>query len=72
MAFLYFLQFTLAFGLIITILMHSPKGEGMGAIGGNARIFQAPKGLEAGLDRLTLILATGFVVLSLIIAISSR
>ncbi len=72
MALLYFLQFTMAFGLIITILMHAPKGEGMGAIGGNARVFQTPKGLEAGLDRLTFILATGFVVLSLIIAIAAH
>ena len=72
MAFLYFLQFTMAFGLIITILMHSPKGEGMGAIGGNARVFHTPKGLEAGLDRLTFILGTGFVILSLIIAVAAR
>ena len=36
------------------ILLHSPKGEGMGGIGGTATLFaSAKRGAEAGLDRLT-------------------
>jgi preprotein translocase subunit SecG len=44
----------LGFALILFILLHAPKGEGMGGIGGTATIFSGSKrGAEAGLDRLT-------------------
>ena len=71
MSILHIFQFLFALGLIITILLHQPKGEGFGSIGGGAKLFNTPKGLEAGLDRLTMILATGFIILSLLIAIIS-
>ena len=38
---------------------HSAKGEGLGAIGGQAKIFGSQKGVEAGLNRLT----TGLAIL---------
>jgi preprotein translocase subunit SecG len=47
--------------LIITVLLHSPKGEGLGSIGGQARLFNNPhKDLEAGLNRVTYSAATIF------------
>ena len=51
--------------LIIAILIHSPKGEGLGAIGGQARMFNTPKnGVEAGLDKFTYAMATIFLVVA--------
>ena len=52
--------------LIVAVLLHSAKGEGLGGIGGNAHIFGSQKGLEEGLDKLTLILALTFVGSSII------
>lgn len=64
------LQFLSGLGLIITVLLHSAKGEGLGGIGGTAHIFGSQKGLEEGLDRLTLILAVTFVFISIILMFS--
>jgi preprotein translocase subunit SecG len=42
--------------LIGAILLHSPKSEGMGAIGGQARSFKPPTDdMESGLKKLTFI-----------------
>jgi len=47
--------------LIGAILLHSPKSEGMGAIGGQARSFKAPTDdLESGLKKLTFVLVLLF------------
>ncbi len=47
--------------LIGAILLHSPKSEGMGAIGGQARSFKPPTDdMESGLKRLTFILVLLF------------
>jgi preprotein translocase subunit SecG len=46
--------------LIFFILLHAPKGEGLGGIGGTATLFQGKRGAEAGLDRITWILALVF------------
>lgn len=56
------IEFISAIGLIITILMHSPKGEGLGAIGGQAKLYNTPKGMESGLNKLTYVLAVIFTV----------
>jgi preprotein translocase subunit SecG len=69
MKFLLFLQFLSGAGLITTVLLHSAKGEGMGAIGGQARVFGTQKGLEEGLDKITTFLAVTFLILSGIIGI---
>ena len=43
--------------LIGAILLHSPKSEGMGAIGGQARSFKAPTNdMESGLKKITYVL----------------
>ncbi len=69
MTFLFILQFIIAVLLILTILLHSPKEQGMGSIGGQARTFGAENDLEKGLDRATTVLAVIFVSLSILITI---
>ena len=56
------IQFASALILIVTILMHAPKGEGLGGIGGQAKMFHAQKGLDDGLSRITGILAAVFLI----------
>jgi preprotein translocase subunit SecG len=63
------LEFIISIGLITTVLMHYAKGEGLGAIGGSARMFNVQKGLESGLDKLTAALAASFLVLAIILSI---
>jgi len=47
----------LAMAIIALVLLHSPKGEGMGGIGGTATLFQGKRGAEAGIDRVTWVIA---------------
>lgn len=57
-------------GLIVAVLLHSPKGEGLGSIGGQARMFNNPyKELEAPLNRITYGLATIFMVVATILGL---
>lgn len=65
------LQFFSAASVIVTVLLHSAKGEGLGGIGGQARIFGSPKGLEEGLDKITAICAAIFITLSIILGITN-
>jgi preprotein translocase subunit SecG len=58
-----------AVGLIVTILMHSVKGEGLAGIGGQARLFSSQKGMETGLNRMTAVLAGIFLVTALVIGL---
>ena len=56
--------------LIVAILLHSPKGEGLGAIGGQAQLFNAPqKDMERGLTRFTGVLALIFMVVATILGL---
>lgn len=43
----------LAVGLIGLVLLHAPKGDGLGGIGGSATLFTGKRGAEAGLDKVT-------------------
>jgi len=63
------IQFISAALLIVAILLHSAKGEGLGGIGGSAKLFGTPKGLEEGLDRITWGLAIVFMFISVLLAI---
>ncbi|RAP28007.1 preprotein translocase subunit SecG [Candidatus Marinamargulisbacteria bacterium SCGC AG-343-D04] len=56
------IEFISAVLLIIAVLLHSAKGEGLGGIGGQARIFNSQKGLESGLDKITYALAFIFLL----------
>lgn len=48
--------------LIVLILMHSPKGDGIAGIGSAAQMFTSQKSAEKGLNKLTAIIAAVFVV----------
>ena len=47
------LQMLLALMIIGLVLVHSPKGDGIGGIGGAAQLFSSQRGAEAGLNKLT-------------------
>ena len=66
---LLFIQLMSAIFLIIAILLHSAKGEGLGGIGGTAKLFGTQKGLEEGLDKITYALAGIFLFTSFILSI---
>ncbi len=63
------LQIISAIALVATVLLHTAKGEGLGGIGGHAKIFGTQKGLEEGLDRITATCAIFFVLISIVLAI---
>ena len=48
--------------LIVLILMHSPKGDGIAGIGNAAQMFTSQKSPEKGLNKLTGIVAGIFVL----------
>jgi preprotein translocase subunit SecG len=47
------IQVTSSVLLIILVLIHSPKGEGIGAMGGTSQLFASQKGAEAALNKIT-------------------
>lgn len=63
------IQILAAVTVVLTVILHAAKGEGLGGIGGAAKLFGSPKGLEAGLDKITAASAVVFMVVSLILAI---
>lgn len=66
---LLFVQFISAALLIVAILLHAAKGEGLGGIGGSAKLFGTPKGMEEGLDKITWGLAIIFLTISVLLGI---
>jgi len=62
-------QLGTALALIVAVLLHVAKGEGLGGIGGSARLFGTPKGMEQGLDRITWSCAILFLSVSIFLAI---
>ena len=48
--------------LIVLILMHSPKGDGIAGIGNAAQMFTSQKSAEKGLNKLTGLVAGIFVL----------
>ena len=48
--------------LILLILMHSPKGDGIAGIGSAAQMFSSQKSAEKGLNKLTGIVAGIFIL----------
>ncbi|HEY9709201.1 MAG TPA: preprotein translocase subunit SecG [Oculatellaceae cyanobacterium] len=57
-----------AFGLIILVLLHSPKGDGIGGIGGQAQLFTSTKSAETALNRVTWVLAVIFIGLTVVLS----
>lgn len=63
---IWIIQIVAAILLIVLVLIHSPKGDGLGAMGGMANIFSSQKSAESGLNKITANIALVFVVTSLI------
>lgn len=42
-----------AVGIVILVLLHSPKGDGLGGLGGQAQLFTSTKSAETTLNRAT-------------------
>ena len=57
-----------AVGLITLVLLHSPKGDGLGGIGGQAQLFTSTKSAETTLNRVTWTLAALFLGLTLVLS----
>lgn len=56
------IQIISALLLIVLILLHSPKGDGIAGIGGASHVFASQKSAEKGLNKLTSIVAAIFLV----------
>ena len=50
--------------LTVLVLLHNPKGEGLGGIGSSANLFTGPSQAEAGLDKVTCGAASVFLLTS--------
>lgn len=57
-----------AVGLIILVLLHSPKGDGLGGLGGQAQLFTSTKSAEQTLNRVTWILTILFIGLTIVLS----
>ena len=60
--FIWAIQIISAFFVIILVLLHSPKGDGIAGIGGASQLFSSQKSAEKGLNKLTTIFAVIFAV----------
>lgn len=56
------IQIVSAVLLIILILLHSPKGDGIAGMGGASQLFSSQKSAELGLNKLTGVIAIIFIV----------
>ena len=56
------IQIATALLLIVLILLHSPKGDGIAGIGGASHVFASQKSAEKGLNKLTGIVAVIFLI----------
>lgn len=57
-----------ALGLIILVLLHSPKGDGLGSLGGQAQLFTSTKSAETTLNRITWTLTILFMGLTIVLS----
>ncbi len=54
--------------LVILVLLHSPKGDGIGGIGGQAQLFTSAKSAENTLNRVTWALSVVFIGLTIVLS----
>ncbi|MBD3882540.1 preprotein translocase subunit SecG [Phormidium tenue FACHB-886] len=57
-----------AVGLVILVLLHSPKGDGLGGLGGQAQLFTSTKSAESTLNRITWTLTVVFMGLTVVLS----
>lgn len=67
LTFTWVVQIVSALLLIILILLHSPKGEGIGGIGGASQLFTSQKSAETGLNKLTSYIAIVFIICTVLL-----
>ncbi len=60
--FIWTIQILSSMLLIVLILLHSPKGDGIAGMGGASQIFTSQKSAEKGLNKVTGIVAGIFVL----------
>lgn len=65
-------HFVLAVAVIGVILLQGPKGEGLGAIGGSARMFHGPRPRETLMTRITVTVSVLFVFSATYLALVGR
>ncbi len=53
--------------LIVLILLHSPKGDGIAGMGGASHVFASQKSAEKGLNKLTGIVSAIFLICTFLI-----
>ncbi len=66
------LHFVLAAVVVGLVLLQGPKGEGLGAIGGSARLFHGPRPRETFFTRTTAVAAVLFALTSAYLAFVLR
>ncbi len=54
--------------LVVLILLHSPKGDGLGGIGGQAQLFTSAKSAEKTLNQITWTLSIIFISLTIVLS----
>jgi len=57
-----------AIGVIVLVLLHSPKGDGIGGIGGQAQLFTSTKSAETALNRVTWVFSVIFIGLTVVLS----
>ncbi len=65
--FFFVLQMISGVLLIILVLLHSPKGDGIAAIGSASQLFSSQKSAEKGLNKVTYIIGGIFILSTLIL-----
>lgn len=54
--------------LIVLVLLHSPKGDGLGGIGGQSQLFTSAKSAEKTLNQITWTLSSIFISLTVVLS----
>lgn len=72
LTFIWTVQIITSLLLIVLILLHSPKGDGIAGIGGASQIFASQKSAEKGLNKLTGIIALIFLVCTFILGMTIK
>ncbi|HEY9891604.1 MAG TPA: preprotein translocase subunit SecG [Candidatus Sericytochromatia bacterium] len=57
-----------ALGVVILVMLHSPKGDGIGGIGGQAQLFTSTKSAETALNRVTWAFSVVFIGLTVVLS----
>ncbi len=57
-----------AVGIIILVLLHSPKGDGLSGLGGQAQLFTSTKSAETTLNRVTWTLTVLFIGITIVLS----